>query len=313
MRTIQAMIIVVASLALGISTILADTYYFQPTGDTGDWSTSSNWKSGNSCSDITGPGATPDSDDDAVICATKIAEVTGTTAVARNVTIEGVTGTRIDIKPTSGSSATLTLGSGSSPLTSNAAGEGINLLDATGSSNKATLAFVSANHTLAGGGILGSDDLAEITIASGKTLFLGNDSHIQGNLKIVGAGKFVSVGGDVVAGPSGGTTLLVAPYEVDDDMFEDTRPRWRAYSGSTLQFSSAISVMNSLVGNFAIGGGTDMIIVDKAITTTGKLSLLDSNGTLVVNQNLTMGSSGNGAEITAGTIEVAANKTFIHY
>jgi len=70
----------------------------------------------------------------------------------------------------------------------------------------------------------------------------------------------------------------------------------------------------SLTGHFQLGGSADldMIIVDKSITTTGRLALL-SGGRVIVNENLTCGSANNEANITVGSIEVAANKTFIHY
>jgi len=309
-RLIISVTAVVLVFAAGTSEAQT-TRYFTDAAEDKDWNNPDNWKtacSGGSAS------AVPSATDDVVICATKVAEVTDTTAVAKTVTVQGTTGTRIDIKPSFDSPATLTLGSGSGDLTSTPAGEGIQLLDAADSSNKATLAFVSANHTLAGNpGISGFDDLAEVTIASGKTLTC-QSSKIAGHLKILGAGKFVSEGSTVQAIVSGGT-LLVAPNELDDLILNDVRPTWYAYGG-TLKFGSGISVVTggSLTGHFQLGGSAelDLIIVDRSITTTGRLALL-SGGRVIVNANLTCGSANNEAQITQGSIEVAADMTFIHY
>jgi hypothetical protein len=315
MKTLQLIITVTTIvLALTSGAALATTYYFTDASADKAWNNGTN-RSTVSCSGASA-NAVPTANDDGVICEGKVAEVTDTSAVARTITVQSSHGARIDIKPSSGSAATLTLGSGSNPLTS-ALGDGtaILLLDVESSTNKATLAIVSADHTLQSGQIAGSDDLAKITIASGKTLTY-ETGRIHGYLKIVRAGKFVSKG-TIVQADILGKTVLIVPYELDDLVAADgTEPVWRIYPEGTLQFSSDISVVTggSLVGNFFSGGGsitTASIVVDEALTTTGSLTL--SGCRLVVNQNLTMGSTNHPCSAADCSIEVVANKTFIHY
>jgi hypothetical protein len=324
MKTLH-LVSIIAALAAGISasTGYATTFYFIV--DSGAWNVGTNWST-SSCNGSTA-NALPTATDDVVICGDNVAIVTNTntisSAYAKTLTVESDTLARIDITPTSSFAATLTLGSGSSPLTSDL-GSGfsaIALVDAAGSSNKATLAIVSADHTLVGDnsgglpvGIYGQDELAEITIASGKTLAC-RTMKVFGGLKVLGDGKFVSEGSTVEAGIEAGT-LLLAPYELDDQVHSDVHPVWSAAGGSTvLRFDAGISVITggSLVGNFTIGPDPlDVIRVDEPITTTGGLTIT-SGATLDVNQNLTMGSEDHPCQIHDGSVDVAADKTFTHH
>ncbi len=315
MRSFIVTIAVIALLVLPCGKADATTYYFTGAAANDLWTNQDNWSTTSCSSGVA--NALPTANDDVVVCEDVTAEVTNTNSIssayARTVTVQS--GGHINIQPTSSFAATLTLGSGSSLLTSTLSTAGIVLKDAVGSSNKATLAFVSADHTLVTEGgttnVSGEDNLAEITIADDTTL-TADRILIQGALKIIGDGKFVSEG-SVVESINEGQLLLVQPYELDDLVAADDRePIWRIYGAGTLQFGSGISVVTggSLVGDFFIGGdplGT--IIVDEPLTTAGMLDL-SSGGTLVVNQSLTIGSSGNASSIGAGTIEVAANKTF---
>jgi hypothetical protein len=67
----------------------------------------------------------------------------------------------------------------------------------------------------------------------------------------------------------------------------------------------------SLVGEFFGADSDNTLIVARSLTTSGRLRL-QNGATLVVNENLTMGSE-QAAEITAGSIQVDAGKTFTHY
>ncbi len=297
------------------------TFYFRATSNN-LWNNGANWST-TSCSGSIA-NAIPTASDDVVICDAKTAVVTNTSTIssayARTVTLDALTNARIEIQPDSSFDATLTLGSGSSPLTSTLGlGAGIRLLDAPGSSNKATLAFVSADHTLSGDvdntSVQGFDDLAQITIADDKTLTC-ETMTVGGHLKILGDGKFVSRGSKIVAGIAAGT-LVVAPYELDDLLGPDNEvPVWSVLGGeTTLQFSSDISIVTggSLVGDFVVGADpTDVMIVDEPLTTTGGLTI-SAGATLVVNQNLTMGSADHPCQIHDGSVDVVAGKSFTHH
>lgn len=93
--------LLLAALLLGALAMEAHgaTYYFSPSGSSGDWNTAGNWKTGTSCSNLTGDGAVPSASDDAFICNNKTATITSASAVARTVTIN--LGGRVQMLPTS--------------------------------------------------------------------------------------------------------------------------------------------------------------------------------------------------------------------
>src|SRR5207249_1841891 len=140
------------------------TYYFSPNTSSANW-TDQVWKTG-SCSG-TPTNNIPTASDPAVICANKVAIVNTSGAVALTVTIN--LGAKIQIDPAS-SDATLTLGSGTSDLTSTL--QGPIELNPNGAGHIAKLAFTSANHKLTNSSFVrGFQDDAVVDIqTSGKTL-----------------------------------------------------------------------------------------------------------------------------------------------
>ncbi|HEY3243476.1 MAG TPA: hypothetical protein VGM03_08995, partial [Phycisphaerae bacterium] len=256
------------------------------------------------CAGTNHPSAPPTANDDVVICSGKTAQVTDTSAVARTVTNNG---TAIEVTPPSSTQdATLTLGSGSTNLSSYMGTT--KLMNAgSGSSHKATLALVSITHTFESGTVRGFADLAEINIAASIALI--NKDSIRGQLTITsGSGGNFDNQGTVWGDVSGGT-ILIKPYELTDNDLAN----WSTINGGKLKFDSSINTVNSLEGNFFMlaGSGVNEIQINKAITTSGLLSL--DNGNLKVNENFTAGSSGHPLDFHGGTIDVAAGKLFTHY
>ncbi len=295
----------VGPLGPGSTQAVAATQYFTGTQNN-EWTNDNNWES--ACSGGS-PGAEPGASDDVVICASAVAHVTTTTAVARTVTVQS--GARIDIRPGSGD-ASLTLGSASDPLTSTLTGTGrIELLTPT-TSGIAILAFTSAsNHTLDGGGsVRGRDNNAEIRIATSKTLT--NSAMIEGKLKITHTtsweGTFANEA-DVGASESG--TLLVQPYILNDT----SAAAWGVIANnSVLRFGSGINTIadGSLEGDFEIGNFANAEIDNDFPDLESSGRLFMSNGILTVSENLTLGSNNNNMSADGGRIDVAAGKTFIH-
>ncbi len=289
-----------AALVIGsVPVALGDTLYFSPSLSSGNWDDEDNWKStscaGSPANDI------PDAADDVVICTGKTATVGTANGAARTVASEG-TG-KVEVTPGSGSgqNATLSLGSGSSDLTSSAP---ITLKDGGGPSI-AILAIVSANHTLSSG-VGGEDSDAQISIAANKTLT--NGGLIAGRLMVTSGSSATFVNDGVVYGNHPSGLITIAAYVVDDTADAD----WQVINGGAIKFDSSINTVNALDGDFFLlpGFGGSEIEINKSITTTGFLS--QSIGTLTLNENLTMGGSGSPLDFKGGTIDVAAGKFFTH-
>jgi hypothetical protein len=112
--------------------------------------------------------------------------------------------------------------------------------------------------------------------------------------------------------PSG--TLKIAVTGTVDDSTTNA-DRWEVHAaGAILKFDSNIGTLNTLDGNLRMttGDSSSQIIVDKMLTTNGRLNM--TVGTLSVNQNVTMGSDGTPGHFMSarGVIAVAAGKTFTH-
>lgn len=223
--------------------------------NSGDWSGDNIWYT-EPCDEEPGEDAgEPSASEDATICPDVVVTVCNALGVAKTVTLEGPSNptgsTRIDIDPEA-ADATLTLGSGESPLTSTLNSNTKIRLRAH-ASNIATLRFVAANHTVArvngSGDIVGYDDDARIVIDG---VALTSQVNIKGCLDIMdgtSAGSFINQG-SVIANASG--TLDIAVTTIDDTAGSG-RWRVRIWSTAVLRF---LEEPDCLDGDFVVSTGT---------------------------------------------------------
>jgi hypothetical protein len=302
---------IIAAIALGAGASTphqvqaqTTTYHFTDHNNNQDWNDSGNWWS--DCSE-TMAGAVPSASENAEICANKTAEITDSAAVARTVTVR--LGGKIRVLPTT-SNASLTLGSGTADLTSGLSGP--IELNTNNAAHVATLAFVSANHTLAVGPTGGSfvrgfrDDAVIDIQTSGKALTIDTSTSIRGRLVISGAGDFTNQG-FVSANANGGTLTVAVGGTVSDTSTGDGN-RWRvSATNGTLVFNATAT---GLVGNFLVESA-GVLEIDHTVTTTGRLN--QSQGTVQVNGSFTLGGASHHANLTGGSIIVAATEHFVHF
>lgn len=306
-----------AFIVAGTTAQAADRYFRGTDGsDPMDWNDTDNWSSV-SCASGSG-AAVPTANETVEICANQVAEVRNTSAVAEAFLVNS--GARIDIEPSAGSAATLTVGDGSAARTSELLQSAELRLLPTVSGNVATLTFhTSQDHTIQGAGTLdGRDDLAVISIPSNRKLTNSLSTvGITGNLEISGAGSFTNQG--FVEANNSGTLELAMTGTLEDA----TGDHWKATAANAiLKFDSAlvtISTDGKLAGNFVISGAStaEIEINEPNFVTEGWLQMY--NGLLDVNENFTVGDNSSAFmsvsdDGAAGSpvIDVAAGKTFIH-
>lgn len=179
----------------------------------------------------------------------------------------------------------------------------------TGSSSKLKFTNTGSTSIEGNGKLAGQNDSAQVSIASGTCL----TSYITicGALAITGAGRFTNQG-TVDANASG--TLLVAANTVADSAGEN---RWKStHAGAVLKFSdpasACIGQFGIMAGEFVLSAG--VIEFNTALIGASSRHLTMSGGALHVNEDLTMGNNSTDfAEITGGTIDVAAGATFVHH
>ncbi len=131
-----------------------DHYFFVSAGDD-SWNTQANWQTGVNCNNLDGQGTgdIPSADDIAEICGTNTSQIVGISAVAKTVIVR--LQAMIEIEASQSNSATLTLGSGSTALTSTILGR-IKLLGPPNANDTttATLTITAVDHTLGSAGFV---------------------------------------------------------------------------------------------------------------------------------------------------------------
>lgn len=256
------------------------------------WSKTGNW-------DL---GRLPTTGDHVIIPTTRTATIYAADAdgVADTISVVGT----LDIQ----AGRVLTLSNDATPSNSSVDGT-INL-----QGSASTLRFVAANHSVSGdGAIVGLHDAARIEIGevdSSTPVVFTNSATIRGQLVIADvtseSGSF-SNQGTVNANVDG--VLLITVSTVSDAAGSD---RWMSTDAdAVLEFSDQIGSFGTMAGEFVLSAG--VIEFNKELTGSAARHLTMSGGTLTVNQDLEMGNNSTAfAEITGGTIDVAAGMTFIH-
>jgi|GEM_PF-4806545 len=182
-----------------------------------------------------------------------------------------------------------------------------------------TLEITTRNVTITGAGaIVGQNDAARITTASGKTLTstLGTVG-ITGALEIDGGGSFTNNG--IVDANDGTTTgrdtlLIDVRGTLSDGSKAD---RWKvSANGAKLQFASTVGTISDMDGHFVMttGNPSSEIIFDHELSTDGRLQM--SVGVVKVNENVTFdadyATDSDSLDMRGEQIEVAADRTFTH-
>ncbi len=303
---------------------VAETLFFLPSEQQGDWSDDANWFTSSTglCSNLDGGGNVPTEADIVVICGDKIALVTDEGAEAYTVNVNGPADIRIT--PTSESAATLTLGGDPDEfavLTSEIFGD-IILGESVGN-NHATLTFNTNHHIFDGntaGCIIGQGDNASIELPienRGISLYL---ITLRGKCKVTGVGILYNAG--LVQADSNGTLLIDISGELTDELDPVPplgAPTWRATnppSGTAiLRFGSNIQDLGvhfELVGDFQIDDADAKIQIDNLpdllfgfdFATNGELTM--TAGVFDVQNDTTVGA----LDMSGGKIVVAAARTF---
>jgi hypothetical protein len=322
---LNTVLTIALAMFIVVGTANAQDKYFRGTTDQ-DWSKTSNW-SDSSCTGTTGatlPGATDDvAICDGVTCDLDSGRTIGKVDVqgagilntgANTLTISEAGGLKL-----SDALAVLNIGTGAVACTADSTGtkhtiDGtLNLTDAS-----SDLQFTTNSAEVTGSGsIVGQDDEAAISIASGKTLtnsLATTNKGIVGTLEISGDGNFTNHG---IVNANGGDLLLI---DITGTLSDNASASWKATSaGSLLEFTDSLddhTTSISIYGDFQISHANAEIQIDQmdnltsAFTTTGHLDM--SAGLFDLNESVTMGSAGNTMNVTGGTIDLAAGMVFTH-
>jgi len=324
MKLNTVLTIALAMFIISVTTASGTPYTWQ--GGTTNWGTNTNWS----------PTGVPNGSGDTVTIGDQTNDpILDTSRTIGKVTIAAggqlligantlTTAAALDIDSASGgtSAGVLRLDNASSQLTLTGAVtheiDGEIRLEASG----ATVNITTNNSTFSGAGMInGQDDGAVIGIAEDQTLTNRLATiGIVGALQITSSGKFHNQG-IVEADYDGGTLLIDVSGSGGTVPLTDTGvAKWRCSCGGKLEFSNSLDDQSqpvSLAGDFFLSGADSEIHFDAQsyvgtfFTTSGRLVM--SAGLLDVDESVTMGTSiTETAEITGGTIDVAAGKTFRH-
>ncbi len=327
-----ALTIALAMFIINGATAQAATYYSRTDGA---WRTPATWSYDSCDGGAVGDSTYPDSGDDVIVCDDTVT-LSGTETCdsltiqqngevdtgANSLTISDSAGLDIDsggLLDVSGSGGVTLTGGGVHPI------DGTIELDVANSD----LTISTVNATLSGDGeVDGQNNGALISITAGETFTNALDTiGITGALQITGAAFFLNQG--IVEANDSTTnrdTLLVAVSGASSTapLDDNSSGQWKASNGGHLEFSNALDDQDArlqLQGDFFISGSGSEIQFDEQpnysgaasypfFLTTGHLEM--SDGTLDVDEDVSMGSINEYALITGGQIVVAQGMTFEH-
>lgn len=325
-----ALTIALAMFIIDGATAQAQTTYYS-NGDV-SWRDNNAWQTG-SCSGTPAGAAYPVAGDTAYICAGDTVSLGANDEAVLVLNIAGTLNTGSNTLTISGAGCDLNV-TGTGVL--NIQDQGMVLISssATGHSIETNARInlvadesvfrIAANTTIGGSGaIVGSDGSAGIEVRDSVTFT--STTTIAGHLEIRDydypneSGSFTNQG-TVHANSNGGTLLVNVRGTLDDN----SSGQWRASNGGLLEFGNHLDdqdVRLQLQGDFFISGSGSEIQFDEQpnysgaasypfFLTTGHLEM--SDGTLDVDEDVSMGSIDEYALITGGQIVVAQGMKFEH-